>query len=197
MFRPMAQTVSFAILGAFILSLTYVPMMSALFLKKTISTKRTISDRIISFFHRLYEPVLQFALRAKMLIVGVVLVLFAVSVLIFSRLGGEFIPTLEEGDLALHQILPTGTALPHSIEISTKIQKAFLEEFPEVEQVVTKIGTSEIPTDPMPMEVGDIIVDMKPKEEWTSASSLPDMFEKMGAIGRASCRERVCQYVCI
>src|SRR3546814_5417157 len=79
-------------------------MMSALFLKKTISTKRTISDRIISFFHRLYEPVLQFALRAKMLIVGVVLVLFAVSVLIFSRLGGEFIPTLEEGDLALHQI---------------------------------------------------------------------------------------------
>src|SRR3546814_9050143 len=98
-------------------------------------------DRIISFFHRLYEPVLQFALRAKMLIVGVVLVLFAVSVLIFSRLGGEFIPTLEEGDLALHQILPTGTALPHSIEISTKIQKAFLEEFPE-DRKSTRLNSS-------------------------------------------------------
>src|SRR3546814_4070761 len=103
-------------------------MMSALFLKKTISTKRTISDRIISFFHRLYEPVLQFALRAKMLIVGVVLVLFAVSVLIFSRLGGEFIPTLEEGDLALHQILPTGTALrseEHTSELQSLLRISY------------------------------------------------------------------------
>lgn len=179
MFKPMAQTVSFAILGAFILSLTYVPMMSALFLKRTISVKRTLSDRIMDFFYRLYQPVIHFALRAKLLVISGGLVLLAVSLLIFSRLGGEFIPTLEEGDLALHQILPTGTSLPHSIEISTKIQKAFMKEFPEIEQIVTKIGTSEIPTDPMPMEVGDIIVNMKPKTEWTSASSREEMFEKM------------------
>lgn len=182
MFGPMAQTVSFAILGALILSLTYVPMMSALVLKKKISVKRNISDRIMDFFHRLYEPVIRFALRAKILVVSVALVLLVVSLFIFSRLGGEFIPTLEEGDLALHQILPTGTSLPRSIDISTNLQKALMKEFPEIEEIVTKIGTSEVPTDPMPMEIGDIIVSMKPKDEWVSASSREEIFEKMGAV---------------
>ncbi len=182
MFKPMAQTVSFAILGALILSLTYVPMMSALFLKRTIVVRTTIADRIMNFFHRLYEPVIRFALHAKWLVLSIAVGLLVITVVLFSRLGGEFIPTLEEGDLALHQILPTGTSLDRSVAISTKIQKALLQEFPEIEEIVTKIGTSEIPTDPMPMEVGDIIVVLKDKKEWVSASSREALFEKMEVV---------------
>lgn len=179
MFRPMALTVSFAILGAFILSLTYVPMMSALFLKKKIKVKITISDRIMAFFHRVYEPVIRFGLKAKQLVIALTLALFAISLFIFSRLGGEFIPTLDEGDIASHQILPTGTSLKQMIAVSAKIQKALMQEFPEVKEVVSKIGTSEIPTDPMPIELADIIIVMKDREEWVSASSREEMFEKM------------------
>ncbi|MDX5481254.1 MAG: CusA/CzcA family heavy metal efflux RND transporter, partial [Hymenobacteraceae bacterium] len=182
MFRPMAQTVSFAILGAFILSLTYVPMMSALVLKKDIVVKRNISDKIMDFFHRLYEPVIRFSLRAKEAVVLVAVLLFAASLFIFSRMGGEFIPQLEEGDIASHQILPTGTSLKQMITVSKKIQDRLMAQFPEVKEVVTKIGTSEIPTDPMPMELADIIIVMKGKNEWESASSREEMFEKMEAV---------------
>lgn len=179
MFRPMAQTVSFAILGAFILSLTYVPMMSALVLKKKIVVKRNVSDKIMDFFHRLYEPVIRLALKTKQLVILTAVVLFAVSLFIFSSLGGEFIPTLDEGDIASHQILPTGTSLKQMVAVSEKLQHRLMEEFPEVKEVVTKIGTSEIPTDPMPMELADIIIVMKDKKEWVSAKSRDEMFEKM------------------
>lgn len=179
MFKPMAQTVMLAIAGALILSLTYVPMMTALFLDKVISSKRTIADSIIALFQRLYTPFLNLALRFKAIFVFATVTLFAFSLLIFSRMGGEFIPTLEEGDLALHQILPPGSSLSQSVEISKIIQEKLLAEFPEVADVVTKIGSSEIPTDPMPVETGDIMVIMKPKSEWTSAKSRQEMFEKM------------------
>ncbi len=181
MFKPMAQTVSFAILGALILSLTYVPMMSALFLSKNISHKKTIADKIIAFFHRLYHPVLTFALKAKRVVLGLTILLFAFSLFVFSRMGGEFIPTLEEGDFALHQILPPGSSIAQGIEVSASLQKILLDNFPEVEKVVTKIGTAEIPTDIMPLEAGDIYVILKPKEEWTSASTREELFEKMEA----------------
>lgn len=179
MFRPMAQTVSFAILGAFILSFTYVPMMSGLFLPTSWKRKRTVADRIISFLNRLYEPTLKLAFRFKMFVVGIAVTLFALSLWTFSRMGGEFIPTLEEGDLALHQILPTGSSIAQGVEVSAELQKILLDNFPEVEKVVTKIGTAEIPTDIMPLEAGDIYVIMKPKEEWTTAGSREEMFEKM------------------
>lgn len=179
MFKPMAQTVMLAITGALILSLTYVPMMSALFLSKHISTKETWADKIIAFFQKLYTPVLNKALEFKKTFVGVTLALLAVSLLVFKNLGGEFIPVLEEGDLALHQILPPGSSLSQSIEISKLIQHKLLAEFPEIVEVVTKIGAAEIPTDPMPIETGDIMVIMKPKAEWTSAKTKQEMFEKM------------------
>ena len=179
MFRPMAQTVSFAILGALILSLTYVPMMSALFLSKNISHKKTIADQIISFFHRIYTPVLRFALKAKRFVLALTILLFIYSLFVFSRMGGEFIPTLEEGDFALHQILPPGSSIAQGVEVSASLQKILLDNFPEVEKVVTKIGTAEIPTDIMPLEAGDIYVILKPKDEWTSASSREELFEKM------------------
>lgn len=178
MFKPMAQTVMLAIGGALILSMTYVPMMSALFLNKTISNSRTLADRIISFAYRMYRPVLDLALRFKSTILIVTILIFGLSLFTFSRMGGEFIPTLEEGDLAMQQILPPGTSLSQSIEMATVIEERLMTEFPEVEDVVVNIGSAEIPTDPMPVEIGDYTIVMKPKSEWTSADSRKEMFEK-------------------
>ena len=179
MFKPMAQTVMLAIGGALILSLTYVPMMAALFLSKNVSNKKTIADRIINFFQRLYTPVLNLALRFKTVFVVATTALFIFSFIVFSRMGGEFIPTLDEGDLAMQQILPPGTSLSQSIEMSKIIQKKLLKDFPEIEDVIVNIGAAEIPTDPMPVEIGDYTIVMKPKGEWTSASNRQDMFEKI------------------
>ncbi|MGK0364450.1 MAG: cobalt-zinc-cadmium resistance protein CzcA [Saprospiraceae bacterium] len=179
MFKPMAQTVMLAIGGALILSLTYVPMMTALFLKKDISDKKTIADRFINFCQRLYTPILNAALRLKTVFVIATILLFAASIFVFSRMGGEFIPTLEEGDLAMQQILPPGTSLAQSVETASLIQRKLLDEFPEVIDVVTNIGSSEIPTDPMPVEIGDYTIVMKPKEEWTTAPNRKAMFAKI------------------
>lgn len=182
MFKPMAQTVSFAILGALILSMTYVPMMSALFLSKTINTKRTFSDRLIDGLNRMYAPMLHWALHKKTAVILASATIFILSLFTFNRLGGEFIPVLEEGDFALHQILPPGSSLEQSIEVSEKIQRALLDNFPEIITIVSKIGTAEIATDPMPIEVGDIMIRMKPKKEWVTAKSKDEMFEKMAEV---------------
>lgn len=179
MFKPMAQTVMLAITGALILSLTYVPMMAALFLNKKVSNKRTIADKIIDFFQRGYSPILNKALGYKKIFVGATILLFLVSAFAFSRMGGEFIPTLEEGDLAMQQILPPGSSLSQSIETSKMIQKKLLKDIPEIIEVVTNIGSAEIPTDPMPVEIGDATLIMKPKEEWVTASDRQGMFEKI------------------
>src|SRR5882672_2409180 len=111
MFRPMAQTVAFAILGALVLSLTYVPMISSLFLSKKPSAPKNISDKIMGFFHRIYEPLLSIALSKRKLVIGSSMVLFAFSFLLFLRLGGEFIPTLDEGDFAAETRIITGSSL--------------------------------------------------------------------------------------
>mgnify|MGYP001950321500 CR=1 FL=1 len=179
MFKPMAQTVMLAITGALILSLTYVPMMAALFLNKKVSNKRTIADKIIDFFQRGYAPILSKALAYKKTFVGATILLFLISAFAFSRMGGEFIPTLEEGDLAIQQILPPGSSLSQSIETSKMIQKKLLKDFPEIIEVVTNIGSAEIPTDPMPVEIGDGTLIMKPKSEWVSASDRQGMFKKI------------------
>ncbi|QNN40135.1 CusA/CzcA family heavy metal efflux RND transporter [Pedobacter roseus] len=179
MFRPMAQTVAFAILGAFILSLTYVPMMSALFLNKTISTKRNISDRIMAFFQRVYTPLLNFAIRARVLVVGIALALFAICLIIFNYLGAEFIPTLEEGDFAVETRVLTGSSLSQTIEASTRAAKVLKANFPEVKEVIGKIGSSEIPTDPMPVEACDLMIILKDKSDWTSASTREELAQKM------------------
>jgi len=179
MFKPMAQTVMLAIGGALVLSLTYVPMMSALLLNKNITNKKTIADKIIASFQKLYTPMLNAALRFKTLFVAATIALFVFSLIIFSSMGGEFIPTLEEGDLAMQQILPAGTSLSQSIEMASIIQNKLLKDFPEIEDVVVNIGAAEIPTDPMPVEIGDYVLVMKPKSEWTSASNRKDMFNKI------------------
>lgn len=181
MFRPMAQTVSFAIVGALVLSLTYVPMMSALFLSKKPLPKETISDKFIRKIHRWYEPVLRWALqKRKWMIVSSVSV-FLLSLLVFMRLGGEFIPTLDEGDFAVETRILTGSSLSQMTETVQKSSRVLLDNFPEIKKVIGKIGTSEIPTDPMPMENGDLLVVLKDKDEWTSASSRDELAEKMTA----------------
>ena len=179
MFAPMAKTVAFAILGAFILSLTYVPMMSALLLNKNINHKENISDKIIGAIQRLYTPVLNFALRFKILMISVTVGLFIVALWVFNGLGGEFIPTLSEGDIATHVMIPPGSSLTQEIHSTTMAEQLLLANFPEIEQVVSKIGSAEVPTDPMPMEVADVMVIMKDQDEWTSASTKEEMFEKM------------------
>lgn len=179
MFGPMAQTVSFAILGAFILSLTYVPMMSALFLSKKIKKGDTFSDKIVAFLNRIYQSTLDVALKMKGLVVLVSVVLFCAALVLFRSLGGEFIPTLEEGDIATHIIIPPGSSLEQEIETTTKAEKLLMTHFPEIEQVVSKIGSAEVPTDPMPMEVADVMIILKPKKEWKTATTKEEMMEKM------------------
>jgi len=179
MFKPMAQTVSFAILGALILSVTYVPMISALVLSKTTGHKANFSDRIISFFKRVYQPVIESALKHKVITVAVSVIMLIGSFLIFLRLGGEFIPTLDEGDFAVETRLITGSSLSESIEVNLKTADVLIKNFPEVETVIGKIGTSEIPTDPMSIEVTDLIITLKEKDEWVTASTREELADKM------------------
>lgn len=179
MFSPMAQTVSFAIIGALILSLTYVPMVSSLFLTKQTGHSPNISDRILSFFHRLYRPVIYYALQARITIVVAAILFFVGSLIVFMGMGGEFIPSLDEGDFAVQTRVITGSSLSQSIETTQKSSRVLLDNFPEVKMVVGKIGTSEIPTDPMPLEESDLIVVLKDRDEWTSASSRDELAGKM------------------
>ena len=179
MFRPMALTVFFAILGAFILSLTYVPMASSLLLSRKVHTRKTFSDRVIEKLQAWYRPVLDWVLaRNKDVITGAV-ALFCVSVVGFKYLGGEFIPSLEEGDFAVEMSMSQGTSLSQMVESCTKAEKLLKKEYPEIKQVVSRIGSAEIPTDPMPVERADIMIALKPKAEWTSAKTTPELMEKM------------------
>ena len=179
MFKPMAFTIAFAILGAFILSITYVPMMSALCLNKTISHKKNLTDKLMIWFERKYQPALSKVLGFPKTILAITIFLFAISVFILGKMGGEFIPQLEEGDFAVETRLLTGSNLNNTIETTQKASKILLAKFPEVQKIVTKIGSAEVPTDPMPFEAGDMMVILKPKKEWVSAKSFPELSAKM------------------
>lgn len=181
MFKPMAQTVGFAIVGAFIFSLTYVPMMAALFLSKNTKHKRNISDKMMDFFQRIYRPILENALQRRFVVVVSAVALFALTIIAFLRMGGEFLPTLEEGDFAVETRVLTGSSLSYTVDATSKASEIILREFPdEVKKVVGKIGTSEIPTDPMPLEGSDLMVILKEKEHWKKASNRDELAEKMG-----------------
>jgi cobalt-zinc-cadmium resistance protein CzcA len=180
MFKPMAQTVAFALVGAFILSLTYVPMITSLGLSKKLSGKENISDRMMGALQLSFKKVLSKFLLHPAKVITVSIVLFVISLFIASSLGGEFIPELEEGDFAIDARLMTGSSLQETIDATTKAVAA-LKKFPEVKSVVTRIGASEIPTDPMPIEMTDIIVNLKDKSEWTSADSYDELANKMSA----------------
>lgn len=179
MFKPMAFTVGFAILGAFLLSITYVPMMSALFLSKKISHKQSLADKMMIWLERRYQPLLGRVMYYPKTIIAGVLALLAAAVIILGGMGGEFIPQLEEGDFAVETRLLTGSNLNTTIQATQQASGILLKKFPEVEKVVTKIGSAEIPTDPMPLEASDMMIILKDKKQWTSAKSFPELAEKM------------------
>ncbi|HLT86364.1 MAG TPA: CusA/CzcA family heavy metal efflux RND transporter, partial [Sphingobacterium sp.] len=181
MFMPMAQTVVFALLGAFLLSLTYIPMMSSLVLSKKISHKTTFSDRMMNRLERFYQKYLTKILRRQKMVLATVLGLFAVAVFIFTRLGGEFIPALPEGDFAVDTRVLPGSNLNTSVEAVSKASEIILEKFPEVEKVVGKTGSSEVPTDPMAVDASDMMIILKPRKEWTSAKTYTELEAKMSA----------------
>jgi len=180
MFRPMAQTVAFALMGAFILSLTYIPMMSALVLSKNIRHTPGFSDRIMAKIAKAYRRALGKVLGVPKTALAAVVCLFFLAVIVLTSLGGEFIPALEEGDFAVDTRVLTGSSLTVTIATTQKAAHILKTQFPEVEKVVTKIGSGEVPTDPMPMDASDMMVILKPKNEWSSADTFDELAEKMG-----------------
>ncbi|MFN4145888.1 MAG: CusA/CzcA family heavy metal efflux RND transporter [Runella sp.] len=182
MFRPMALTVGFAIFGAFVLSLTYVPMMSSLVMGKNLDKHWTFSERFIERLYRIYEPLIRQALKWRKSTVAITVLIFIISLLVFGRLGGEFVPTLDEGDLAIDFRTQPGTSLTATIEAANKAHQILQKHFPEIQQIVGRVGASEIPTDPMPIEMVDQMINMKDISEWKNARNREEMSEKMAAV---------------
>lgn len=178
MFKPMALTFSFALIGAMLLCFTYVPVVASLILKPTKSSKNNISTRLMQWLTNRYEPIINWALQSKKIVLGMATVILAISIYVFINMGGEFVPTLDEGDFVIQPVLKTGTSLSKTVEITTQIEKILIENFPEVKQVVTRIGAAEVPTDPMSMEESDVIITLKPKGEWVSAASKDELANK-------------------
>ena len=178
MFKPMAMTFSFALIGAMILCLTYVPVVSSLFLKPSKQSAKNISVRLMKVLNKAYQPIINWALSNKRIVIVLSALLLTSSIYVFSRMGGEFIPTLDEGDFVIQPVLKTGTSLGKTIEITTRIEQILLDNFPEVDQVVSRIGAAEVPTDPMSMEQSDVIIKLKPKNEWTSAKNKDALADK-------------------
>jgi cobalt-zinc-cadmium resistance protein CzcA len=180
MFKPMAQTVVFALLGALLFSTTYVPALVALVLRPEVEENR--SER---FFHRLrvrYARILDWTLQRGRAVLAGVVGAFALAIWGFTQLGSVFLPSLEEGDLAMQVSIPTGSNLQEMIRVTTSAEKKLKAHFPEVRHVVSKIGTAEVPTDPMPVEAADVMVLLEPKEKWTSASTREELVAQMEVV---------------
>ncbi len=181
MFKPMAQTVAFALVGAFLLSVTYIPMMSAVLLRKKTTQKETLSDRLMNGLSKGFTRMLEKILTIPKTAITIVLLLFGIALWLLSNAGGEFIPVLEEGDFAVETRLLPGSSLNTTIVETNKAARILKAEFPEVLSVVTKIGSGEVPTDPMPVDAADLIIVLKDKSEWTTAGNFPELAEKMSA----------------
>ncbi|MBB6328469.1 cobalt-zinc-cadmium resistance protein CzcA [Algoriphagus iocasae] len=190
MFQPMAYTFGFAMIGAIFLCLTYVPMMSALFMKPVQNKKNwfgrferwleKVSDKIIDGIQWVYLPLLKGALRFKAIVITVAIVLLVAAGFIFSRMGGEFVPQLDEGDIAMQALIRPGSSLSESKEVSIKIENLLLESFPEIKTVTARIGVADIPTDPMPMDIADMYLILeKDKDKWVSVETKDELIEQI------------------
>ncbi|MFO7825825.1 MAG: CusA/CzcA family heavy metal efflux RND transporter [Cyclobacterium sp.] len=177
MFRPMALVFSFALIGAMIMCFTYVPVMASLFIKPSDPTKKTISSRLITFLEDKYRPTMAWALRRKKIVLSLSAALLIGVGFLFSSMGGEFVPTLDEGDFVIQPVLKTGTSLSNTIKATTRMEKILIQ-FPEVDQVVSRIGAAEVPTDPMSMEESDVIIKLIPKGDWVTAESKDQLADK-------------------
>ncbi|HHC78829.1 MAG TPA: CusA/CzcA family heavy metal efflux RND transporter [Flavobacteriia bacterium] len=191
MFRPMAFTFGFAVLGALLLCLTYVPVMASLFMKPTSQKKRTwftsledwltrTSDKMMGGIFNAYEPLINGALKFRKVVIAIAVLLFVIASFVFSRMGGEFIPKLDEGDIAMQIIMKPGSSLSESIKVSEEVENIINANFPEVKTMVGRIGVSEIPTDPMPMDIADCFIILeKDMDKWTSATTKAELIEKI------------------
>jgi cobalt-zinc-cadmium resistance protein CzcA len=162
MFHPMALTVVMALLGAMILSITFVPAAVALFVSRRVSEKENPLMRLAK---KAYLPALDFALRNRALVVTIAVVIVVLSGLLGTRLGTEFVPSLDEGDLSVQALRMPGTGLMQSTAMQAALEKK-LQEFPEVETVFARIGTAKVATDPMPPNISDTYIMLRPREKW-------------------------------
>jgi len=179
MFKPMAITIGFALIGSLLLSVTYVPVMASLIFSKNNKAENNFSDKIVAAITSFFMPLVKFGLKRKVLALFSAVALFIGSLMLFGKLGAVFIPNLEEGDLAMQMTLPPGSSLSESIKLSTIAEKRLLEKFPEVKSVVSKIGTAEVPTDPMAIEDADIMIVMKERDEWVTTDNREEMISLM------------------
>lgn len=178
MFRPMALTFGFALIGAMFLCLTWIPVACSLFLNPKKLKAKNISTKILDKVKKAYIPSVSWALNHTKAVVISALIIVALAVFTFTKMGGEFVPTLDEGDFVIQPILKTGKSLSSTIERTSEIEKILLDNFPEVTQVVSRIGAAEVPTDPMSMQDSDVIIRLKPKDEWTSAETKEELANK-------------------
>jgi cobalt-zinc-cadmium resistance protein CzcA len=178
MFRPMALSFSFAIIGAMILGLTWLPVAASLFLRHEKEHKINPSKWIMNLAYRSYMPVMRWSCNHKRIVLGAALACLVFTFILFSRMGGEFVPTLDEGDFVIQPVLKTGTSLTKTVEMTTRMENILVKKFPEVDQIVCRIGAAEVPTDPMSMEEIDMIIKLKPRHEWVSAGSKEELADK-------------------
>jgi len=178
MFRPMALSFSFAIIGAMILGFTWLPVASSLFLKPEKENKKSISKWVMNLAYRSYDPVIKWAYDHKSVVIGLAIASLVFTGVIYSRMGGEFVPTLDEGDFVIQPVLKTGTSLTKTVELTTQMEQILIDNFSEVEQIVCRIGAAEVPTDPMSMEEIDMIIKLKPKSKWEVTNSKEELADK-------------------
>ncbi len=178
MFRPMALSFSFAIIGAMIFGLTWVPVASALFLRPARESKKSVAKWIMNLAYKSYTPSITLAYKHKKIVFGMALASLVLTGYLFTKIGGEFVPTLDEGDFVIQPVFKTGTSLSKTIELTTKIENILKDNFPEVDQIVSRIGAAEVPTDPMSMEEVDVIIKLKPKSEWVTAPTKEGLANK-------------------
>ncbi|NPV35289.1 MAG: CusA/CzcA family heavy metal efflux RND transporter [Bacteroidales bacterium] len=175
MFRPMALTFSFALLGAMIMGFTWLPVASALFLRPG-KTKKTFTEKIMNLAYKTYTPSIEWAYHHKKWVLGAGFASLILAGIVFTRLGGEFVPTLDEGDFVIQPVLRTGTSLSETIRLTTRMEQILKEKFPnEVEKIVCRIGAAEVPTDPMSMEEIDMIIKLYPKKQWKAAKNKEEL----------------------
>lgn len=179
MFQPMALSFSFAIIGAMVMGLTWMPVASSLFLRPKKDDKMNISDRIMSIMQKSYSPVIRWTMDHQAIVLSAAVISLILTGVLFNRIGGEFVPTLDEGDYVIQPVLKTGTSLSKTIEMTTQMEAILIKEFPdEVDQIVSRIGAAEVPTDPMSMEEIDMIIKLHPKSEWVQTNNKDELAEK-------------------